>query len=52
MTNNRRISVSLTPELETKVMEMRKTDEFCRMSVAEIIRILIARGLEDADRTA
>lgn len=52
MTNNRRISVSLTPELETKVMEMRKTDEFCRLSVAEIIRILIARGLEDEDRTA
>ena len=47
MTNNRRISVSLTPDLEKRVMEMRKTDEFCRISVAEIIRILIARGLEE-----
>ena len=47
MTNNRRISVSLTPVLEKRVMEMRKTDEFCMMSVAEIIRILIARGLEE-----
>lgn len=52
MTKNRRISVSLTPELETRVMEMRKTDEYCRFSVAQIIRILIARGLEEADRPA
>ena len=50
MTNNRRISVSLTHDLETRVMEMRKTDEFCRLSVAEIIRILIARGLEEESR--
>ena len=52
MTNNHRISVSLTPELEAKVMEMRKTDEFCRLSVSEIIRMLIARGLNEAERTA
>ena len=47
MTSNRRISISLTPALEEKVMAMRKTDEFCRMSISEIIRILIARGLEE-----
>lgn len=51
MTYNRRISVSLTPELETRIMEMRKTDEYCRASVAEIIRILIERGLK-ADKAA
>ena len=45
MTNCRRISVSLTPEMERKVMEIRKTDEYCRSSVAEILRMLIERGL-------
>lgn len=45
MTNCRRISVSLTPEMERKVMEIRKTDEYCRSSVAEILRMLIEHGL-------
>lgn len=45
MTNCKRISVSLTPEMERKVMEIRKTDEYCRSSVAEILRMLIERGL-------
>lgn len=46
MTNMKRQSISLTPELEQAIFELRKTDEFCRCSVSEIMRILLLRGLK------
>lgn len=52
MTNCKRISVSLTPEMEKKVMEIRKTDEYCRSSIAEILRMLIERGLSAEQKGA
>lgn len=47
-TNNdvRRMTLSLTPELDRAITELRKTEEFCRCSYAEIIRMLMTRGLE------
>lgn len=49
MTENKRLSISVTPEMEKKIYEMRKKDEFCRMSISEIVRMLIVRGI-DADQ--
>ena len=40
----RRMSISLTPELDRAVLDLRKTEEFCRCSYVEIIRILMAAG--------
>ena len=42
----RRMTLSLTPELDRAITELRKTEEFCRCSYAEIIRMLMTRGLE------
>lgn len=45
MTKMSRLTISLPPEIEEKVMELRKTDKFCRCSLSEIIRHLIASGI-------
>ena len=47
MTENKRLSVAITPEIEEMIYELRKKDEFCRKSVSEIVRVLIMKGLED-----
>ena len=52
MTENKRICVMIHPEMEEKIIELRKTDEFCRKSISEIVRILILRGLDAAEKTA
>lgn len=45
MTEKTRWNVTVPPELEEKVFALRKTDEYCRMTISEILRILIAKGL-------
>lgn len=52
MTENRRYCVAMPPELEERIIEMRKSDKYCRKSISEIIRILIVKGLECEERTA
>ena len=52
MTNNKRMTVMLTPDLEDKVYELRRKDQYCRMTISEIIRILIQKGLEAEAQTA
>ena len=42
----------MPPELEAKVYELRKTDEYCRMTISEIVRILIQKGLEQEKNEA
>ena len=43
---NWRLSIQLTKEQENALMELRKKDEFCRLSFGEIVRRLIDAGLE------
>lgn len=45
MTNMKRITISLHPEQETAILELRKTDKYCRMSFAKIIRLMLDEGL-------
>lgn len=40
----KRLSVNLPPELDKAVLDLRKTDKYCRCSYADIIRILMAEG--------
>ena len=41
-----RLSVQLTAEQAKKLIELRKQDEFCRLSYGEILRRLVDAGLE------
>lgn len=47
MTSMHRICISLTKELEQQLADLRKTDKYCRMSWAGIIRQMIASGIEN-----
>ncbi len=49
MADNKRMSISISSEMEQAIVELRKTDRFCRSSYAEIIRELLAVGLRSAD---
>lgn len=40
----KRLSINLTPELDRVVLDLRKTEEYCRCSYVEIIRILMTEG--------
>lgn len=42
----RRMSVSINEETDKKIIEMKKTDEYCRCSYSEIIRKLIEEGIK------
>ncbi len=43
---NWRLSVQLTPEQAKKLIDLRKRDEFCRLSYGELVRRLVDAGLE------
>lgn len=51
MSDLKRMSISITEEMERKNVEMRKTDEFCRCSYAEIIRQLIEAGVQSLEES-
>ena len=51
-TENWRMSLTLPKELEDAIIELRKTDKYCRMSYAEIIRRLIEAGLDEGTEAA
>ena len=49
MENNKqnwRLSIQLTKEQEKELIDMRKRDEYCRLSFGELVRRLIDAGLE------
>lgn len=45
MTDMRRITIALPDDIDRRIVELRKTDEFTRLSYAEIVRRLLERGL-------
>ena len=47
MTKHKRVAVSLPPDLEAKLYELRKTDQFIRMSFSEIMRAMFEKGVEE-----
>ena len=51
MTDMVRRTVSLPPELENRIIALRKSDKYCRMTISEITRKLIEAGLKSAERS-
>lgn len=43
----KRMSVSINEEMDKKIIEMKKTDKYCRCSYSEIIRQLIEMGIKE-----
>lgn len=50
MTNMKRTSVSLPPELAARIISLRKDDRFIKCSYSELIRMLAEFGLETLER--
>lgn len=48
MTNMKRMTVSLTDELETAIVALKNQDEFKNAPYSEIIRFLVKCGLESS----
>ncbi len=40
----KRMSISLPPDLDRAVLDLRKTEEYCRCSYVEIVRVLMKEG--------
>ena len=51
MSDLKEMSISITEEMDRKIVEMRKTDEFCRCSYAEIIRQLFEAGVQSLEES-
>lgn len=51
MDKKKRMSISIPPELERRLVELRKTERFCRSSYAEIIRSVMDAGIGEIKRT-
>lgn len=46
MTEMRRVTISLPDELDRKILEQKKRDEYVRDSYSEVCRKLLEKGLE------
>lgn len=46
MPEMKRMSISVPPEIAQKIIDLRKTDEFCECSYSEIFRQMVRIGLE------
>ena len=42
----KRLSVSLPPEIEKTIIDLRKTDEFCMCSCADILRKQVRKAMQ------
>lgn len=40
----KRLSINLPQELDRVVLDLRKTEKYCRCSYVEIVRVLMAEG--------
>ena len=47
MADMKRMTISIPVEMEESIVELRKTDRFCRSSYAEIIREVLNAGMEN-----
>lgn len=52
MTANKRCSVMLPPDLEARIVKLRKTDAYCTVSLSEIIRRLLDQALDQLEEEA
>ena len=52
MTEMKRVTIPIPDSLDQRILELRKRDEYVRLSYAEIVRRLLERGLDLSDQRA
>lgn len=45
MTDMKRVTITLSDSLDARILDLRKSDEYVRLSYAEIVRRVLERGL-------
>lgn len=45
MTGMRRVTVPIPQDMDREILEMKKKDEYVRCSYAELVRLVLQRGL-------
>ena len=46
MTNMRRVTICIPDEINKQILDLRKTDEYVSCTFGEIVRRLVAKGIE------
>ncbi len=46
MTDMRRVTIALPDEIDRKILELRKKDNYIRCSYSEIVRMVLERGID------
>lgn len=49
MTNMRRVTICFPDEVNEKILNLRKTDEYVRCTFGEIVRRLVIKGIESEE---
>ena len=50
VTEQWRVNVSIPSDIEERIIDLRKQDEYCRMSFSRIIREMIIKGLDEVEK--
>lgn len=50
MTDMKRVTISIPPEVDKQILELRKDDRFVRCSYSEIVRYLLNAGFQAESR--
>ena len=50
LTEQWRVNVSIPSDIEERIIDLRKQDEYCRMSFSRIIREMIIKGLDEVEK--
>lgn len=46
MTDMKRVTIAMPSDLDAKILDMKKSDQYVRTSYSEIVRMLLVRGLD------
>ena len=46
MGDMKRITISMSSEIDKKILELKMTEEYCMKSYAEIVRVLLRQALK------
>ena len=50
MTGMRRVTVPIPNDMDKAILEMKKKDEYVRCSYAELVRLILNRGLRGLEK--
>nr|DAV14187.1 MAG TPA: mRNA interferase EndoA [Caudoviricetes sp.] len=50
MTDMWRVNMLIPRDMEERIVNLRKQDEYCRMSFSRIIREMIIKGLDEVEK--